>query len=126
MRLYVVEESPGLSDRLLERLRLVPEITVVGIARTLIDAVREIATLAPDIVITDPEIAGGTGLALLHILRARRGVDGRTPRIVLWTGCKDPRRWTVAVGLGAEARFDKARAVDALVEHCRRAAIEHG
>ena len=126
VRVFVVEESPGLCDRLLERLRAVPELTVVGVARTLIDAAREIATLAPDVVITDPDFADGNGLALLHMLRAQRAVDGNGPRILLWTACRDPRRWTVALGLGAEARFDKARELDRLVEHCRRVAVQHG
>ncbi len=126
MRVFVVEASPGLSDRLLERLNVVQELTVIGVARNLIDAVRQITIKAPDMVITDPELADGGGLALLHMLNARRAVRGTGPRVLLWTGDRDSRRWAVAQGLGAEARFDKAREVEQLVEHCRRAAAENG
>ena len=126
MRVFVVEESPALSDRLIERLSEVPELTVIGIARNLTDAVREIAALAPDVVIADPELGDGTGLALLHVMHARRRVEGTGPRMLLWTGCRNRRQWTIALTLGAEARFDKAREVELLVEHCWRAAVEHG
>jgi DNA-binding NarL/FixJ family response regulator len=126
VKVFVVEESPGLSDRLLERLNAIPDLTVVGVARNLMDAVRQITTKAPDVVITDPELADGGGLGLLHMLHQRREVKGSGPRVLLWTGDRDPRRWAVAMGLGAEARYDKAREVDLLVEHCRRAASENG
>lgn len=119
VRVFVVEESPALSTRLLERLKAVPELTIVGLARTLADAIRDIGTLTPDVVITDTEMGDGKGLALLHILQARRNLAGTGPRVLVWTGCQDPRRQAVASGLGAEARFDKARDVERLVEYCR-------
>jgi DNA-binding NarL/FixJ family response regulator len=119
VRVFVVEESPALSARLLERLKVVPELTIVGLARTLGDAIRDINTLTPDVVIIDTEMGGGKGLALLHVLQARRNVQGTGPRVLVWTGCQDPRRQAVASGLGAEARFDKARDVERLVEYCR-------
>ncbi len=126
MRVFVVEESPALSTRLLERLQVVPELAVVGVAHSVTEAIRVIPILAPDLVITDTEAGDGGGLALLHVLQARRAVERRGPRVLLWTGCEDPRRRAVAEGLGAEARFDKAREVDLLVEYCRRAAARRG
>ena len=123
VRVFVVEESPALSARLLERLKVVPELTIVGLARTLGDAIRDINTLAPDVVITDTEMDGGKGLALLHVLQARRNMGGTGPRVLVWTGCQDPRRQAVASGLGAEARFDKARDVERLVEYCRHTTL---
>ena len=126
MRVFVVEESPALSARLLERLEEVPEVDVVGLASSVTEAVRMIPSVAPDLVITDTELADGGGLALLHVLQARRSVAGRGPRVLLWTGCNDPRRAAVAQGLGVEARFDKARQVELLVEYCRRAAVRRG
>ena len=125
MRVFVVEESPALSARLLERLEVVPKLVVIGIARSVTEAIRVIPVLEPDLVITDTEVADGGGLALLHVLQARRTVAGRGPRVLLWTGCQDPRRRAVAEALGAEARFDKAREVELLVDYCRRAAARH-
>ena len=121
VKVFVVEESLALSTRLLERLKVVPGLIIVGLASTLSDAIRDIDTLSPDVVITDTEMGGGKGLALLHVLQARRNLEGTGPRVLVWTGCQDPRRQAVASGLGAEARFDKARDVERLVEYCRRA-----
>jgi DNA-binding NarL/FixJ family response regulator len=126
MKVLVVEESPALSARLLERLEFVPELVVVGVARDVMQALRVLPTVSPDLVITDTELAEGSGLALLHVLQAGRMVSGMGPRVILWTGCEDPRRQAVAQGLGAEARFDKARELDELVEYCRRVAVNHG
>jgi DNA-binding NarL/FixJ family response regulator len=121
----LVEESPALSARLLERLEVVPELVVVGVAGSVTEAIRVVPTLAPDLVITDTELADGGGFALLHVLQGRR-LAGQGPRVLLWTGCQDPRRRAVAEGLGVEARFDKAREMELLVEYCRRAAVRHG
>ena len=126
MTVFVVEESPALAARLLERLQLVPELAVIGVARNVMEAVRVIPILEPDLVITDTESGDGGGLALLHVLQARRAMARRSPRVLLWTGSADPRRRAVAEGLGAEARFDKAREVDLLVDYCRQAAKRHG
>jgi DNA-binding NarL/FixJ family response regulator len=126
MRVLVVEESPALSARLLERLEAVPGLVVLAVARSVMQAVRVLPALSPDMVITDTELEGGSGLALLHVLQAGRVISGRGPRVLLWTGCQDPRRDAFAQGLGAEARFDKARELDQLVEYCRRAAVNHG
>jgi DNA-binding NarL/FixJ family response regulator len=125
MTVFVVEESPALAARLLERLQSVSEVSVVGVARSVMEAIRVIPVLEPDLVITDTESGDGGGLALLHVLQARRALARRGPRVLLWTGCQDPRRRAVAEGLGAEARFDKAREVDQLVEYCRQAAQRH-
>lgn len=126
MRVFVVEESPALAARLLERLQLVPELAVIGVARNVMEAIRVIPLLEPDLVITDTESGDGGGLALLHVLQARRALARRGPRVLLWTGCVDPHRRAVAAGLGVEARFDKAREVDLLVDYCRQAAQRHG
>jgi DNA-binding NarL/FixJ family response regulator len=125
MRVLVVEESPALSARLLERLEAVPGVIVLGVVRGVLQAVRTLPVLSPDVVITDTELEGGSGLALLHVLQAGRVMSGRGPRVLLWTGCQDPKREAFAQGLGAEAKFDKARELDQLVEYCRRAAVSH-
>jgi DNA-binding NarL/FixJ family response regulator len=125
VKVFVLEESPALSARLLERMHEESELTIVGVARRVTDAIRAIPALAPDVVITDTELADGGGFALLHVLKAQRALGYHGPRILVWTGCRDPRRRALAEGLGAEAHFDKAREVQSLVEYCRRAVPAH-
>jgi DNA-binding NarL/FixJ family response regulator len=126
VRVLLVEESAALTSRLLERLKEVPKLEVVGSARTVTGATRAIATQVPDLVITDTEMAGGSGVALLHVMKAHRTLEGSGPHVLVWTGCRDPRRRAMAEALGAEAHFDKAREVDLLVDYCRQAAVRHG
>lgn len=123
VRVFVVEESTALSRRLVERLVETPSITVIGTARTVIDAVRKIVVLDPDLVITDIELAEGGGFALLEAIRVIRYVEGSGPTVILWTGCRDPVRQARARELGAQAHFDKAREVELLVDYCREAAL---
>jgi DNA-binding NarL/FixJ family response regulator len=124
LRVLVVEESAALCDRLVERLAETPSISVVGTARTVMDAVRKIAGLHPDLVITDHEMEDGGGFALLEALRVLRQVEGSAPSIVLWTGCLDPKRTARARDLGVEVQFEKARELEQLIEYCRRAGCE--
>jgi len=126
VRVFVVEESAALSIRLLERLKAAPELTVIGSAQSVTDAVRAIRLHGPDVVIIDTEMAEGSGFALLHVMKAWRVVERAGPRVLVWTGCQDPRRRALASGLGAEAHFDKAREVDLLVDYCRQATACHG
>jgi DNA-binding NarL/FixJ family response regulator len=122
VRVLVVEESASLSARLVERLAETPGIAVIGTVRTVIDAVRRIAVLNPDLVITDIEMAEGGGFALVQAIHMLRELEGSAPAVVLWTGCEDPRRQARAREFGAEVQFDKAGDLDLLVDYCRRAA----
>jgi DNA-binding NarL/FixJ family response regulator len=124
VRVFVVEESTALSRRLVERLVETPGITVIGTARTVIDAVRKIVVLHPDLVITDLDLAEGGGFALLDALRIVRYVEGCGPTVILWTGCRDPLRQARARELGAQVYFDKAREMELLVDYCRNAASQ--
>jgi DNA-binding NarL/FixJ family response regulator len=120
---FVVEESTALSRRLIERLGETPGITVIGTARTVIDAVRKIVVLDPDLVITDLDLAEGGGFALLEAIHMVRDVEGSGPTVILWTGCQDPLRQARARELGARVHFDKAREVELLVDYCRKASV---
>jgi len=123
LRVLVVEESAALCDRLVERLAETPSIAVVGTARTVMDAVRKIAVLHPDLVITDHEMEDGGGFALLEAIRVLRELEGPGPSVVLWTGCLDPRRQARARELGVDVHFEKARELDGLIDYCRRAGV---
>jgi DNA-binding NarL/FixJ family response regulator len=123
VKVLVVEESAVLTARLVERLVQTRGISVIGTARTVMDAIRRIAVLFPDLVIADLEMEEGGGFALLNAIQILRQVEGSGPIVVLWTGCLDPRRLARARELGVEATFEKARELDRLVEYCRSAGV---
>ena len=123
VRVFVAEESAALSTWLVERLERTQGITVIGTARTVIDTVRKIVSLHPDLVITDTELAEGGGFALLEAIHLIRMVEGSGPTVILWTGCQDPLLQARARRLGALVHFDKSREAELLVDYCRAAAI---
>jgi CheY-like chemotaxis protein len=123
LRVLVVEESAALCDRLVERLAETPSVTVIGTARTVMDAVRKIAVLQPDLVITDHEMEDGGGFALLEAIRVLRQLEGHAPSVVLWTGCLDPKRRARAQELGVEVHFEKVLELDRLIAYCQRAGV---
>jgi DNA-binding NarL/FixJ family response regulator len=123
VRVVVVEESAVLTARLVERLAETRDVTVIGTARSVMDAIRKIAVLIPDLVVTDLEMEEGGGFALLNALHVLRQVEGSGPIVVLWTGCRDPKRLARARELGIEVTFEKARELDRLVEYCRSAGV---
>ena len=121
--MFVAEESAVLSTWLVDRLQKTPGITVIGTATTVIDAVRRIVSLHPDLVITDGDLAEGSGFALLEAMQVIRLVEGSGPAVILWTACQDPLRQALARRLGTQVHFDKSKEADLLVDYCRAAAV---
>jgi DNA-binding LytR/AlgR family response regulator len=71
-RALIVEDEPGLRDELREQLlALWPALNVVGFAADGVDALRQIARHAPDIVFLDIQIPEPNGLDVARTLRDR-------------------------------------------------------
>lgn len=101
---YLVEDSPLVSERLLEMLGAVPDTRVVGHARGADDAIRGILAERPDVVVLDVRLAQGSGFDVL------RRVHELAPEIdvyMLSGFSSDPYR-RLAQQLGARDFFDKA------------------
>jgi len=102
---YVVEDSPLVSERLLEMLGALPGTRVVGHATRADDAIRGILAERPDVVVLDVRLAqGSSGFDVL------RRVHDLAPEIEVYmlSGfSSDPYR-RLARQLGARGFFDKA------------------
>ncbi|HEY4637247.1 MAG TPA: response regulator [Burkholderiales bacterium] len=114
---YLVEDSPLVSERLLEMLGDVPGVRVTGHATRADDAIRDILAAHPDVVVLDIRLAQGSGFDVL------RALHDRAPEIevyMLSSFASDPYRH-LAARLGARGFFDKAseftRVRDAVAAH---------
>jgi DNA-binding NarL/FixJ family response regulator len=114
---YLVEDSPLVSERLLEMLEGVPGVRLAGHATRADDAIRDILAAHPDVVVLDIRLAQGTGFDVL------RALHDRAPEIevyMLSSFASDPYR-QLAARLGARGFFDKAseftRVRDAVAAH---------
>ena len=101
---YLVEDSPLVSERLLEMLEDLPGVRVTGRAARADDAIRCILAERPDVVVLDIRLAQGSGFDVLRALHAQ------APEIEVYmlSGfASDPYRH-LAARLGARGFFDKA------------------
>lgn len=101
---YLVEDSPLVSERLIEMLDAVPEARVVGLATRADEAIRDILAEHPDVVLLDIQLDRSSGFDVL------RALHEQAPEIEVYmlSGfASDPYRH-LAARLGARGFFDKA------------------
>ncbi len=122
LRVFLVEDSPEVLQRIQTDLALIPGLSTIGHADTAADAIREVLAAHPDVVLLDLRLREGNGLEVLRALHAG------APEIDVYlcsSYAAEPYR-SMALRLGARGVFDKstefARVREALA---RRAAKLH-
>ena len=126
LRIFLVEDSAILRERLVETLGSWGRTQIVGHAET--EAAADLALQAQewDVLVLDLQLLQGTGLGVLQRLRNYRRAD--TVVIVL-TNYVIPIYRNRAIQLGADYFFDKAnefaRIKDALNEFSRKRELAH-
>ena len=104
LKVYLVEDSPVLRERLEAMLATIAGARTVGYASGAEDAVRGIGEQRPDVVVLDLKLAQGSGFDVL------RGLKGLSPPVdvyVLSNFATEPYR-RIAAQLGARGFFDKS------------------
>ena len=121
-KIYLVEDSPLVRERLHILLGTVAGACVVGHAATAQAAIAAILAERPDIVLLDLSLAEGSGF---DVLRAVRDQAPEVDFYMLSNYAADPYR-QLAERLGARGYFDKSRDFEHVRELvARRAACEH-
>lgn len=122
LRVFLVEDSPEVLERIQADLALIPGVSAIGHADTAADAITEVLATHPDIVLLDLRLREGNGLEVLRALHAS------APEIDVYlcsSYAAEPYRG-MALRLGARDVFDKstefARVKEVLA---RRAASLH-
>lgn len=103
MKVFVVEDSPIVQERLLAMLGDLHQVEVAGLADNSDDAIAEILRLRPDAVVLDIKLRGGSGIEVLKELR-RLGSPSAT---IMLTNHASPTFRQHCLGLGANYFFDK-------------------
>lgn len=119
MRVFVVEDSPSLRERLNRTLSSIQGVEVVGHAATAADAVERIARFNPDTVILDIRLSEGNGLQVLEAVRAgdaeHRQLTKHLTMIVL-TNYPYPQYRKRFLEAGADYFFDKSVEFEQVIE----------
>ena len=116
LRVYYVEDSAEVWRRIGEEIAKVPGVVVVGGADRVGDAIRGIRELIPDCVILDLNLAEGSGIEVMRVVRA----DPNPPFFVVLTNHSDPAFRELSMRAGASYFFDKASGIGELLSLLER------
>ena len=102
MKVFIVEDSQPVRERLSEMLSALPGTDVVGHATRADTAIHDILALRPDVVVLDLTLASGSGFDVL------RAVRDQAPEVDFYVLSNFATYRVFAERLGARAFFDKS------------------
>ena len=112
MKIFVVEDSAAIRERLVEMIGDIEGVVVVGEAATSDEAVAGIRRTRPDVAIFDIQLAAGSGIdALVEAKRAQPGL-----RAIVLTNYATPQHEKASVDAGAEYFMDKSAEFERIAE----------
>ncbi len=121
LRVFLVEDSASLRERLGDYLSEPGMVEMVGFAATEADAVRQLLAQPVDVAIVDLNLREGTGIGVIESIRA---VNAKAPpTIVVLTNYALPEFEAACRERGADHFFDKSTqfsAVKSLLQSIRR------
>ena len=114
VRVFLVEDSSIIRERLSESIIQEGRIEIAGYADTEADALRALRENVFDAVVLDLQLKHGSGLA---VLKAMRAGDAAHPSVfIVFTNYDFPHYRAKSAQLGADYFFDKAREYDRVRE----------
>ena len=110
--MFIVDDSEVLRSRLVQMLSEIKGIEIVGEAGFVLDAVREIKKLNPDIAILDMKMADGNGSDILTAIKK----DKMTTRVIIFTNYPYLQYRKRCLDAGADFFFYKATELGKLID----------
>ena len=112
MKVFLVEDSPLVCERLVEMIEADGLSSVVGQAATYDDAVKGIAATAPDVGIFDIQLARGSGIdAMIEARRRQPGLVG-----IVMSNYATPQHEKASTDAGAAFFLDKSADFERIAE----------
>ena len=112
MKIFVVEDSEVVRERLKLLLTEVSEVEIIGEAETQTEAIALITELKPDVVILDIRLANGSGIDVLHNIKKGKSV----PMVIILTNYPYPQYKEKCLKAGADYFFDKSSEFNKIAE----------
>jgi len=113
LKVFLVEDSPLIRERLIEEIASTRETEFVGCAETQSDAVEKLSKLDCDAIVLDINLARGSGFEVLKSVRANRA---HRPRVIVFTNYAYPYYRQLTMEMGADFFLDKATDFNRLLE----------
>jgi two-component system OmpR family response regulator len=114
LKVFLVEDSKLIRERLEEALGASGEISISGYADSEATALPALQGSEFDAIILDLQLRHGNGLAVLRRVRAEK--PGPRPLIIVFTNFATPHFREVSMRCGADYFFDKSRDYDRVRE----------
>lgn len=112
MKVYIVEDSAALRERLARIIASIPDVVVSGFATNAQEAVAQIREQKPDAVVLDIRLSASTGFDVLRVLHT---LPGR-PRVIVLTNYPYPQYRKKYIEAGADYFFDKSTEIDQVMQ----------
>jgi two-component system, OmpR family, response regulator len=110
VRVFVVEDSQQLQERIINDLVAIRCVRIVGFTDAEVPALTSIARLRPDIIVTDLQLKEGSGIELIREVRARDYAPN--PRIFVLSNYSYRECRARCLDVGADEFFDKSSEYD--------------
>ena len=119
MKVFVVEDSAPVRERLIEMIREMEDMDVVGEAGTCDAAITGIMATRPDVAILDVHLPDGSGIKVLATIKQRlAGIRG-----IVLTNYTSAQHRAAAADAGAEFFLDKSADFERIPEILGRLAL---
>ena len=106
MKVFVVEDSSAVRERLVEMIRDVNDVEVVGEAATYDTAVAGIINTRPDVAVLDIKLANESGSGIDALIEVRKTLPGI--RAIILSNYSTPQHLKASADAGAEYFLDKS------------------
>ena len=126
MKVFVVEDSAAVRERLVEMIRDVKDVEVVGEAATYDTAVAGIIDTRPDVAVFDIKLANETGSGIDALIAVRKKLPGI--RAIVLSNYTTPQHRKASADAGAEYFLDKSidfERIAEILEHMKGKAGAH-
>lgn len=107
MKVFVVEDSAPVRERLIDMVREIEDVDVVGEAGTYGAAVAGIMNTRPDVAILDIRLADDAGSGIDVLNEVRKGLP--TIKAIILSNYATPQHLKASADAGAEYFLDKSR-----------------
>ncbi|HVK67236.1 MAG TPA: response regulator transcription factor [Polyangium sp.] len=118
IRVYLIDDHPVLREGFAKALEAEPGMTVVGQAGTAADALREVQSIKPEVVLVDLNIPDRDGIELLAALR----VQVPSAKLLVLSCYDDEFRVAEALRAGAQGYLVKTSELAEVIDGIRRIA----
>lgn len=120
MKVFIVDDSLVVRERLVAMLSELPNIQIIGQAADAPEAINSIRELHPDAVVLDIRMPHGTGIDVLEAIKN----NNSSPIIIILTNYPYPQYQKKCMDLGAHYFFDKSSEFDKVIGALERLAHE--